>query len=85
MYSGNETNVHVIPPLSCSSRVYYSNHPPINLGMSLELLWAVWGQFSVRYSLVPACTCSQICNLFFSPLNVQCQISSRILFIFQDK
>ena len=26
------------------------------LGISLELLWAVWGQFSFRYFLVPAYT-----------------------------
>ena len=28
-------------------------------GISLELLWAVWGQLSFRYFLVPACTFSQ--------------------------
>ena len=31
----------------------------IYLGISLELLWAVWGQFSFRWFLAPACTCSQ--------------------------
>ena len=28
----------------------------IYLGIPLELLWAVWGQFSFRYFLVPAYT-----------------------------
>ena len=28
------------------------------LGISLELLWAVWGQFSFRQFLVLACNCS---------------------------
>ena len=28
----------------------------IYLGISLELLWAVWGQFSFRLFLVPAYT-----------------------------
>ena len=31
----------------------------IYLGISLELLWAVWGQLSFRWFLVPACTSSQ--------------------------
>ena len=31
----------------------------IYLGIFLELLWAVWGQFSFRQFLVPACTSSQ--------------------------
>ena len=30
----------------------------IYLGISLELLWEMWGQFSFRYFLVPACTSS---------------------------
>ena len=30
----------------------------ICLGISLKLLWEMWGQFNVRYFLVPACTCS---------------------------
>ena len=37
-----------------ASQVAYSESPPVYLGMSLELLWAVWSQFSVRYFLVPA-------------------------------
>ena len=31
----------------------------IYLGISVELLWAVWDQFSVRQSIVSTCTCSQ--------------------------
>ena len=31
----------------------------IYLGISLELLWEVWGQFSVRQSIVLGCSCSQ--------------------------
>ena len=35
------------------------------LGISLELLWAVLGHFSVKSSLVLVCTCSQIIQLPF--------------------
>ena len=37
--------------------------PPMYLGRSLDLLWAVWNQFRIRSSLAPACTCSQSLQL----------------------
>ena len=45
----------------------------IYLGKSLELLWAVWGQFSVRYVLVLACTCSQCLQLL-----LKCTVSAQL-------
>ena len=56
-------NVHVIPPFSCFSWVAYSEGPPIYLGRCLDLLCAVWNQFSYRYSLALACTSSQSLQL----------------------
>ena len=45
----------------------------IYLGKSLELLWAVWVQFSVRYVLVLACTCSQCLQLL-----LKCTVSAQL-------
>ena len=36
-----------------------NDNSKIYLGVSLELLLVVWGQFSVRQSLAPASTCFQ--------------------------
>ena len=64
----------MIPLFSCFSCVAYSEGPPVYLETSL-VLWAVWSQFCVRYSLVPACICSQSLQL---PL--KCTVSNwRIL------
>lgn len=43
----------------CSSQSAFSRGLPIFLGRSLDLLWELWGQFSLRSGLGPACTCSQ--------------------------
>ena len=56
------------------SHVTYSEGPPVYLEMSLELFWAVWNQFSVRYSLVLACTCSE--SLQF-PLKCSLSLTAR--------
>ena len=48
----------VIPLFSCFSCDAYSEGPLVYLETSLAL-WGVWSQFCVRYSLVPACICSQ--------------------------
>ena len=45
----------------------------IYLRKSLELLWAVWGRFSVRYILVLACTCSQCLQLL-----LKCTVSAQL-------
>ena len=42
-----------------SSQAAYSGSPPIFLGISLDLLWSLWGQLRLWYGLTPACTCFQ--------------------------
>lgn len=44
--------------------------------MSLELLWAAWSQFSVRYSLVPAVV---VPNVYSCPSNAQSQFDCGVL------
>ena len=47
----------------------------IYLGISLELLWAMWGQFSVKQFLDPACTCSQGLQVPFQcTVTINCRI-----------
>ena len=75
MYIGSEVNIHIIPPFSQSSQVAYSESTLIYLGISLELLWSVWHQFSVRYSLVLTCTCSQNLKL---PLKCSLSLTARL-------
>ena len=59
-----------------ASWVAYSESPPVYLGMSLELLWAAWSQFSVRYSLVPAVV---VPNVYSCPSNAQSQFDCGVL------
>ena len=53
----------MIPLFSFSSWVACSKDPPTYARTSLTLLCAVWSEFCVRQSLVPACTCSQSLQL----------------------
>ena len=44
----------------------FLGHPPIFLGRSLDLLWALWGQLRFWFGLILPCTCFQSPQL---PLN----------------
>ena len=49
----------VLSPTVRSSQSAYSGSPPILLGSSLDLPWALWGQLRLRSGLALACTCFQ--------------------------
>ena len=59
----------------CSSQTAYSERPPVFLGRSLDLLWAVWVQHRLTSCLTPVCTFSQSpqlhLNSTISPLLMQ--------------
>ena len=42
-----------------TSQSTYPGSPPVFLGRSLDLLWALWGQLWLSPGLTPACACSQ--------------------------
>ena len=50
-----------------------NDNSKIYLGIFLELLWAVWDQFNVRYSPLLTCTCFQSLQL---PL--KCSLTARL-------
>ena len=41
------------------SQSVYSENPPVFLGKSLDMLWALWGQLRFRSDFTPACICFQ--------------------------
>ena len=49
--------------LVSSSQSSYSGIPPIFLGRSPDLLWALWGQLRLKPVHTPTCTCFQIPQL----------------------
>ena len=57
--SGSERNVQIISLFSWPSGLVYSESPPIYLGRSVDLFWAVWGLLRLGSCLGPVCTCSQ--------------------------
>ena len=46
----------VLEDLKIKKKKFFKTMVKIYLGIFLELLWAVWGQFSFRYLLDPAYT-----------------------------
>ena len=61
--SGSERNVQIISLFSWPSWFAYSESPPIYLGRSVDLFWAVWGLLRLGSCLGPVCTCSQSLQL----------------------
>lgn len=55
-----------LPPQWGSSQSIFSGRPPIFLGTSLDLLWALWGQLRFWFGIILPCTCFQSSQL---PLN----------------
>ena len=64
-----------VPSFSCSNLVASSEGPPIYPGRSLDLLWAVWSQISLRYSLLWLVCVFEVSSC---PWSAQSQFNCRI-------